>query len=111
MGWVKGHEPPDYGRGAGERDQTTVWEIGSITQSERAEFNHATPKPVGLFTIPILKHLKHDAYEPFAGSGPQFVAAEQLHRRCYGLEIEPSYVAVTLQRLADMGLIPKLVDG
>lgn len=35
------------------------------------------------------------------------VAAEQLNRRCYGMEIEPKYVAVTLQRMADMGLEPK----
>ena len=113
MGWVKGHGPPDYGRGHGERDQTTVWEVASVSQSDRRGFNHATPKPVGLFSIPLVKHLKAGAiaYEPFAGSGPQFVAAELLHRRCFGLEIEPSYVAVTLQRLADMGLTPKLVDG
>ena len=25
MGWVHGHQPPDYGRGSGERDQTTIW--------------------------------------------------------------------------------------
>ena len=39
------------------------------------------------------------------------VAAEQLGRLCYGMEIEPKYVAVSLQRLADMGLEPKLIDG
>jgi len=29
---------------------------------------------------------------------------------CYGMEIEPKYVAVALQRLADMGLEPRLVE-
>jgi DNA modification methylase len=45
----------------------------------------------------------------FAGSGGVFVAAEQLNRTCYGMEIEPKNIAVILQRLADMGLEPALV--
>ena len=91
MGWVEGHQPPDYGLGHGERTQTTVWEIASVTQAERKEFNHSTPKPVGLFTTPIVKHLKPNeiAYEPFAGTGPQFIAAEQTARRCFGMDLEP----------------------
>jgi DNA modification methylase len=36
------------------------------------------------------------------------VAAEQLGRICYGIEIEPKYVAVALQRMTDMGLEPRL---
>jgi len=100
MGWVEGHRPPDYGRGQGERDQTTVWEIDGVSQADRKEYNHSTPKPVGLFTIPITKHLKRGeiCYEPFAGSGPQFIAAEQLGRKCYGIEIEPKYCDVTVAR-------------
>ena len=92
MGWVKGNQPPDYGEGAGERTQTTVWEVGSVSQAERKELNHATPKPVGLFTIPIVKHTKPGeiVYEPFAGSGPQFIAAEMHGRRCFGLELDPA---------------------
>ena len=100
MGWVRGKEPPDYGRGDGERDQTTVWEIGTVSQQERKEFNHATPKPVELFTIPIAKHTKQGqvVYEPFAGSGPQIMAAEKLGRCCYAMEIEPRYVDVSVKR-------------
>ena len=110
MGWVKGHQPPDYGMGNGERTQTTVWEIGSVSHAERKKYNHSTPKPVGLFTIPIIKHLKcgEICFEPFGGSGPQWVAAEQLSRLCYGIELEPKYVAVILERLTDMGLTPRL---
>ena len=37
-------------------------------------------------------------YEPFAGSGPQFIAAEQLKRRCFGIEISPKYCDVILAR-------------
>jgi len=48
--------------------------------------------------------------DPFIGSGTTMVAAEQLNRICYGMEIEPKYCAVTLERMSDMGLKPKLVD-
>lgn len=36
--------------------------------------------------------------DPFLGSGTTLIAAEQLGRRCYGIEIEPKYVDVTLKR-------------
>ena len=100
MGWVKGNQPPDYGEGNGERTQTTVWEVGSVTQAERKEFNHATPKPVALFAIPIVKHTRTGevCYEPFSGSGPQLIAAEQLGRKCYGMEISPAYCDVIVKR-------------
>lgn len=47
-------------------------------------------------------------YEPFNGSGTTLVACEQSQRIGYGMEIAPEYCAVTLQRLADMGLEPRL---
>lgn len=112
MGWVQGKRPPDYGEGDGERTQTTVWEIDGVSQADRKEFNHSTPKPVGLFEIPIVKHLQEGeiCFEPFAGSGPQFVAAEKLGRRCFGLEIEPRFCAVILERMSQMGLEPKKLE-
>ena len=104
MGWVRGQQPPDYGEGKGERTQTTVWDIATVTQAERKELNHSTPKPVKLFAIPIVKHLKEGevCFEPFAGSGPQFIAAEQLNRRCYGLEISCQYTDVCCERWAKL---------
>lgn len=39
----------------------------------------------------------------------QIVAAEQLQRVCYALELEPKYCAVTLERLSQMGLKPRLL--
>lgn len=100
FGWVDGHQPPDYGRGDGERDQTTVWEVDGVSASEREELGHSTPKPVALFETPIVKHLKvgEVCYEPFAGSGPQFIAAEKLQRRCFGMELEPRYVQAIIER-------------
>jgi DNA modification methylase len=36
--------------------------------------------------------------DPFTGSGTTIIAAERTGRRCYGLEIDPIYVDVTVRR-------------
>ena len=52
------------------------------------------------FEIPMLQHTRPGkvCYEPFAGSGTQFIAAERLGRRCFGLEISPRYCDVIIRR-------------
>lgn len=99
MGWGA-KQPEDFGRGSGERDQTTVWNVAGVGQADRKEFNHATPKPVALFEVPLTKHLKvHEVcFEPFAGTGPQLIAAEHLNRRCFAIELEPRYVQTIIAR-------------
>jgi DNA modification methylase len=59
---------------------------------------------------PIVNH-EGNVYDPFIGSGTTICAAEQTKRTCYALEIEPKYVAVTLERLSDMGLKPELSNA
>ena len=53
-----------------------------------------------LFETPIGNHLTagEAVYDPFLGSGTTVIAAERLGRRCYGIEIEPRYVQVTIER-------------
>jgi adenine-specific DNA methylase len=48
-------------------------------------------------------------YDPFRGSGSTIIAAHQLGRTGYAVEIDPGYVAVTLERLSMLGLKPELV--
>jgi len=48
-------------------------------------------------------------YDPFCGSGSTLLAAHQLHRVGYGVEIDPGYLAVTLERLSMLGLKPEMV--
>ncbi len=90
-GWVKGNRAPWYG----DRKQTTVWEIG-----RENDHIHPTQKPVELFARPMQFNTKvgEVCYEPFAGSGTQFIAAEQLNRKCYGMEISPAYCDVIVKR-------------
>ena len=38
-------------------------------------------------------------YEPFLGSGSTMVACEQLNRICYGMELDPKYCQVIIDRM------------
>jgi DNA modification methylase len=82
----------------GDRKQTTVWEIQNINRAAGEDrTNHGTQKPVECMARPMKNH-EGDIYDPFLGSGTSIVAAEQLGRRCFGLEIDPGYVDVVVQR-------------
>jgi DNA modification methylase len=89
------------------RDQDSVMEVPRPSRSDE----HPTMKPVELVGQMIGNSSSRDdtVLDPFIGSGTTMVAAEQLGRVCYGMEIEPKYVAVTLERMAGMGLDPKLI--
>jgi DNA modification methylase len=49
-------------------------------------------------------------YDPFAGSGTTLVAGHQLNRIVYAVEKDPLYVAVAIERLANLGLTPRLIN-
>ena len=88
----------------GERNQATIWRAPSPKRlgagSTEEKQDHPTQKPVLLFETPIANHLKagESLYEPFSGSGTALIAAEQLGRRCYAMEIDPRYVQVAIER-------------
>lgn len=92
-------------------DSLTVQPEGSsdawqISRDPAAERLHPTQKPVRLFVVPILNHtLPGDiAVEPFSGSGAQFLAAHATGRRCFGMDLDPKYVAVALERMTAEGV-------
>ena len=68
--------------------------------SDEEKFDHPTQKPVELMRRPILNHAKAGelVYEPFLGSGTTLAAAEVTQRVCYGLELDPKYVDVVVER-------------
>ena len=90
-----------------DRTQNDVWEIPRPTRSPE----HPTMKPVPLVARSLTNssHAGDLVFEPFLGSGTTAVAAEQTGRACLGVDLEPKYAAVTLERLCGMGLEPKLV--
>ncbi len=96
------HEPCWYSvrkgaksRWVGDRKQTTVWEV---SLDRNVEGGHSTQKPVELMTRAIANHDFRAVIDPFCGSGSTLVAAEHLGRRCYAMEIDPSYCDVIVAR-------------
>jgi DNA modification methylase len=61
---------------------------------------HPTQKPVGLFAFCINNYSNTEEIilDLFLGSGPALIAAEQLGRICYGMEIDPIYCDVICKR-------------
>ena len=99
------HEPCWYavkktgkGHWAGDRKQTTLWQISGKDQD--ADTVHGTQKPVECMRRPILNNSSpgQAVYEPFMGSGTTLIAAETTGRVCYGIELNPTYVDVAVQR-------------
>ena len=89
-----------------------VWILDSPVGHKDNEKYHPTEKPLILYVdlVNLVTKIGEIVYEPCAGTGTTLVACEQTERIGYGMEIEPKSVAVTLERLAGMGLEPRLVE-
>ena len=94
--------------GANGRYRTNVWDYAGINalSAGRAEqlAMHPTVKPVALVADAILDCSKRGAIvlDVFLGSGSTLIAAERTGRRCFGMELEPKYVDVAIQRFTRM---------
>jgi DNA modification methylase len=99
--YVRMKNAPWFGK-AGEN--STIWDSPSpkfiMGGSDEQKFDHPTQKPVDLMRRPILNHTKRGelVYEPFLGSGTTLAAAELTERACCGVELDPKYVDVIVQR-------------
>ncbi|MCI8641017.1 MAG: DNA modification methylase [Clostridia bacterium] len=97
------HEPILYGwkEGAGHyfvdnRKQSTVLEFDK--PSKNAE--HPTMKPIDLLVYLIKNSSKENdiILDLFGGSGSTLIAAEEIQRTCYAMELDPKYCDVIVQR-------------
>ncbi len=70
---------------------------------ELAERVHPTQKPVGLLSSIILDYTVSNEYvaDPFLGSGSTLLACEITNRICYGMELDPHYCDVVVNRYMD----------
>lgn len=80
-----------------DRKQSDVWDIDRPTKSEL----HPTTKPIALIDIALKNSSKigNLIFELFTGSGSTMVAAHQLKRKCYGMELDPKYCQVIVDRM------------
>ncbi len=74
-------------------------ELGTVLVSTPVNKNEEHPAqfPVAL-PSEYMKAFGGDVYDPFLGSGTTLIAAEQLGRKCYGMEISPAYCDVIVKR-------------
>ncbi len=98
------HEPCIYGwldgashKWHGDRKQTTVWDIDRPSRSDE----HPTMKPIPLCSKPLENSstIGDIVLDVFLGSGSTMVAAHQLKRKCYGMELDPKYCQVIVDRM------------
>ena len=78
----------------GPSNEVTVWDIEQPHRNE----HHPTQKPIICMARAIRNHDAKSVYDPFLGSGTTLIAAEQLGRKCYGMEISPAYCDVIVKR-------------
>lgn len=77
------------------------WYISSTNKSDKDKFNHPTIKPLNL----VERHLKHTTKENdivldcFCGSGTTCVACKNTNRRYIGIELNPEWHKIAVDRL------------
>ena len=81
----------------GDRKQTTVWDC----EKPKNNREHPTMKPIKLISIGINNSSETNdlVLDLFLGSGSTMVAAHQLKRKCYGMELDPKYCQVIIDRM------------
>lgn len=78
-------------------DMIDVWAVRRLAGNE---YTHPTEKPVTLHDKPIRRCTKvgDNVLSLFGGSGGELIAAEQLKRKCFMVEIDPVFVDLIIKR-------------
>jgi len=91
MAWCSFHTPI--------RIYDQLWN-GMIRAGEKEKRVHPTQKPIKMLSEIIEDHVKGNLlFDGFLGSGSTMVAAHQLNRKCYGMELDPKYCQVIIDRM------------
>lgn len=74
---------------------------GDVWQTKRERNTvHPTMKPISLIEMALNdNNNKKNIYDAFLGSGSTMVASHQLKRKCYGMELDPKYCQVIIDRM------------
>ena len=92
-----------------------VWQEDSVrnfggSKNANEAVGHPTQKPVNLVARAIKNSSKNEdiVLDSFLGSGSTLIAAEKTGRICYGMELDPKYIDVIVQRYVDYTGISKI---
>ena len=91
------------------RNRTNVWDYPGINTFGGDRLDalaiHPTVKPVALVADAILdcSTRRSIVLDSFAGSGTTIIAAQQVDRRAYAMELDPLYVDAGIRRWHDVG--------
>ncbi len=82
---------------AEKEGKTTIW---TMKREPTGDYKHPTQKPVELITYALFNSSKRGdlVLDLFLGSGSTLIAAEKTGRVCYGMELDPQYVDVIIER-------------
>ena len=79
----------------GINNESDLWEI-----KKDSNYMHPTQKPIALAERALKNHKNNkNIIDLFLGSGSTMVAAHQLKRKCYGMELDPKYCQVIIDRM------------
>ncbi len=80
-----------------------VWEFSHMHYCNKNRKKHPTQKPEGLYERMILASSNENdiVVDPFLGSGTLLRVCQQINRRGIGIEINPEYVKMSLDRLKE----------
>lgn len=104
-GWQAGYfEMMNEYRGNEERGECKVYSHPNVGVLKRSEVGgHLTPKPTALPVEIMLEKTKenHLVLDMFLGAGSTLIASQKTGRICYGMELDPKYIDVIVQRYVD----------
>ena len=106
-GWQSGHFETMYCyHNDKKRHEQKVYSVNNVggNNNRKEQGNHPTPKPIKL-VFDIINDLSKDVkyiIDLFLGSGTTMVAAHQLDRVCYGMELDPKYCQVIIDRMLNL---------
>ena len=102
--YMSKYEPIIYGWNTehkfyGGRSNFDIWEVARTSKNEL----HPTMKPVALCEKAIINSSEQNGIvlDIFLGSGSTLIASQKTGRICYGMELDPKYVDVIVQRYVD----------
>ena len=96
FGWRKDGKHIWYG----DQKQTAVFDFDGIKNSRTDGFGHPSSKPVPMIAYLIQQSTQTNGIvlDGFLGSASTLIACEQLNRVCFGVEFEPKFVDVAVER-------------